>query len=177
MSMQLSTAGEDRERLERRANAIRARLMRTIDALDLRRHQVSEIGYYAKRVAKPVVLTFVGIAVVSAGATYGVVSAVRKRRRNRWDRRLGRTLAPVARQLRGERKPSVAAEILRKGALAAASVLATHLAKRAMKNVLDGKLPSGRRLHQIDGELEGRVAVVDAPLFAEIDARYKGAER
>lgn len=176
MSLQLSTTGEDRERLERRANAIRARLMRTIDALDLRRHQVSEIGHYAKRVAKPVVLAFVGLAVVSAGATYGVVSALRKRRRRRWDRRLGRTLGPIARQLRVEKKPSIAAEVLRKGALAAASVLATQVAKRAMKNVLDGKLPSGRRLHEGDGA-EGRVVVVDAPLFAEIDARYKGGDR
>ncbi|AKU94654.1 hypothetical protein AKJ09_01318 [Labilithrix luteola] len=177
MTMQLSTAGDERERLEQRANAIRARLLRTIDALDFRRHQVSEVGHYAKRVAAPVVLTFVGLAVVSAGATFGVVGAVRRRRRRRWDRRLGNRLAPLARQLRGEKKPSIAAEVLRKGALAAASVLVTQLAKRAMKNMLDGKLPSGRRLEELGEPTEDRVSVVDAPLFAEIDARYNGGDR
>ena len=42
---------EQRSRLERRANVIRSRLLRTIDALDNRRHQVQEIGHHAKRLA------------------------------------------------------------------------------------------------------------------------------
>ena len=51
MSAQGKTEPVDPKLLERRANVVRSRLLRTIDALDSRRHQVEKIGLQAKKLA------------------------------------------------------------------------------------------------------------------------------
>jgi hypothetical protein len=111
---------------------IRSRLLRTIDALDNRRHQVQEIGHHAKRLAKPAGAALVGIVVISAGAVLGVRALIRSRRERRFGYRLSQALAP----LRQEKKPPFWQEALRKVALTALGIVASELAKRGAHRIL-----------------------------------------
>ena len=120
-----------RSRLERRANVIRSRLLRTIDALDARRHQVTEIGHHAKRLAIPVAASLVGIAVVAAGTTFAIRALVERSREKSFGYRLAKALAP----LRRERRPPFWQEALRKVALTALGIAAGELVKRGAKSL------------------------------------------
>jgi len=131
---------EHRKLLERRANVVRARLLRTIDALDSRRHQVENIGATAKKVALPVAASFLGIAVVAAGTVLGI-RAVLKSRHNRL---LSTRIENAIERWRPQRRPSLLSEGLRKALLTAITVVATEAARRTVKNVIDGRLPDGR---------------------------------
>lgn len=130
---------ERRSRLERRANVVRSRLLRTIDALDVRRHQVTELGQHAKRLARPVGGAILGIMVVTAGVTFGVLRFIRSRREERLDYRVSHFLD----RFRQEPKPSFFQEAIRKVVLVALGVLANELTKRMAKNVLAGRSPDG----------------------------------
>lgn len=123
---------EQRARLERRANVIRSRLLRTIDALDNRRHQVQEIGHHARRLAMPVGAAFLGAAALTAGATFGVRALLRRRRERSFGYRLSQALAP----LRQVRRPPFWQEALRKVALTALGIVASELVKRGAHGVL-----------------------------------------
>ena len=101
---------EQRSRLERRANVIRSRLLRTIDALDSRRHQVQEIGHHVKRLAMPVGAAFVGVVLLTAGAAFGVGALIRRRLERRLGYRVSKALAP----LRQEKRPPFWREALRR---------------------------------------------------------------
>jgi hypothetical protein len=123
---------EHRSRLERRANVIRSRLLRTIDALDERRHQLQEIGHHAKRLALPIGAAFVGVVVLTAGAALGVRALVRHRAERRLGYRVSAALAP----LRRERRLPFWNEALRKVALTAFGILASELTKRGARFLL-----------------------------------------
>ena len=131
------TLDEQRSRLERKANDIRSRLLRTIDALDKRRHHVQEISHQAKRLALPVGAAFVGILLLSAGTVLVVRSLVHSRR----ERRLGYRISRVLEPLRVQKRPSFWSEALRKVSLAALAVVASELAKRGVKVALVGRTP------------------------------------
>jgi hypothetical protein len=133
---------ERRSRLERRANVIRSRLLRRIDALDTRRHQVTQIGNEAKRLAAPVLASFLGLAAVAAGMTFAVRAVMRRRRERFFSYRLARALEP----LRHEERPSLLADALRKAAITGVGIVVTELARRGMKSLLDGRTPLGRQL-------------------------------
>jgi hypothetical protein len=128
---------EQRSRLERRANVIRSRLLRTIDALDNRRHQVQEIGHHAKRLAMPVGAAFAGIVIATAATTFGVRALVRRRRERSFGYRLSQALAP----LRREQRPPFWQEALRKVALTALGILASELTKRGAHGLIVGRGP------------------------------------
>ena len=128
---------EQRTRLERRANVIRTRLLRTIDALDKRRHQVREIGHHARRLALPVGGAFVGMVLLSAGTVMVVRALVHSRR----ERRLGYRLVQALEPLRRQKRPSFWSEALRKVSLTALGIVAGQLAKRGVSVVLVGRAP------------------------------------
>lgn len=128
---------EQRSRLERRANVIRSRLLRTIDALDNRRHQVQEIGHHAKRLAMPIGAGVVGIVLATAGMTFGVRALIRHRREQSLGFRVSRALA----SFRREEKTPFWQEALRKVALTALGILASELTKRGARGVLAGRPP------------------------------------
>jgi hypothetical protein len=123
---------EQRSRLERRANVIRSRLLRTIDALDNRRHQVQEIGHHAKRLAKPAFASVLGILALAAGTTVAIRVLVERRRERSFTYRLSKALAPLRQPVR----PPFWQEALRKVALAAVGILAAELMKRGAHGLL-----------------------------------------
>lgn len=133
---------EHRNRLERRANVIRSRLLRTIDALDTRRHQVTELSQHAKRLAVPVAATVAGVALLAFGTAFAVARYVRHRR----ERTLRYHVSSLLARVRTEPRPSIVEDALRKLAVTVVSIVASEFAKRSMKNVLDGRVPSGRLL-------------------------------
>jgi hypothetical protein len=133
---------ERRSRLERRANVIRSRLLRTIDQLDHRRHQVQEIGHRAKRLALPVGAAIVGVVVLTAGAAFAVRALVHQRRSRRLGYRVTQALAP----LRQERRLPFWKEALRRVALAALGILASELTRRGARVLADAPAPSPKLL-------------------------------
>jgi hypothetical protein len=130
---------EQRSRLERRANVIRSRLLRTIDALDNRRHQVQEIGHHAKRLAAPVGASLIGMVAIGVGTTFAIRALMERRRERSFTYRLSKALAP----LREEQKPPFWQEALRKVALTAIGIVATELVKRGTHSLLAERRPIG----------------------------------
>jgi hypothetical protein len=128
---------EQRSRLERRANVIRSRLLRTIDALDNRRHQVQEIGHHAKRLAAPAFASVLGMLALAAGTTVAIRVLVERRRERSFTYRLSKALAP----LRQPTRPPFWQEALRKVALAAVGVIAAELMRRGAHGLLADRRP------------------------------------
>lgn len=135
---------ERRGRLERRANVIRSRLLRTIDALDHRRHQVAEVTHHAKRVAKPAAIVVVGFVVGCAAIGLGIRALVRSRR----EKHLSYRLSHMLERFQVQKRPSILEDVVRKLAVSVTTIVAAELAKRTAKNLLDGRgplqLPAGR---------------------------------
>jgi hypothetical protein len=131
------TLDEQRSRLERRANVIRSRLLRTIDALDNRRHQVQEIGHHAKRLAAPIGASLLGFVALGLGTTFAIRALVERRRERSFTYRLSKALAP----LRQPPRPPFWREALRTMALTAIGVVATELVKRGAKGMLADRGP------------------------------------
>src|SRR5687768_12556851 len=124
---------EHRKLLERRANVVRSRLLRTIDALDARRHQVEVIGEQAKKVALPVAATFLG------GAVVGIRSIFKRRH----ERLLSVRFANAIERWRPQKKPSFMEDLGRKALSSLVMLVTTEVARRSLKNVFDGRLPDG----------------------------------
>jgi len=110
---------EQRSRLERRANVIRSRLLRTLDVLDTRRHQVTDLGHQAKRMALPLGASLLGAVVIAAGTTLAVRAFLENRREQSFAYRVSKSLAPLRRE---ERPPF----------WQAVSLIATQLMKRGV---------------------------------------------
>ena len=119
---------EQRSRLERRANVIRSRLLRTLDVLDTRRHQVTDLGHQAKRMALPLGASLLGAVVIAAGTTLAVRAFLENRREQSFAYRVSKSLAP----LRREERPPFWQEAARKVAVTAVSLIATQLMKRGV---------------------------------------------
>ena len=117
---------EQRARLESRANAIRSRLYRTMDALDTRRHQVTEVAHTAKKLAMPLAGAVLGFAVIAAGTAYAIGAAVERRREKSVGYRISRALMP----LEQPQRPAFWSEAVRKVSIAALGIAATHLLKK-----------------------------------------------
>jgi hypothetical protein len=129
-----------RQMLERRANIVRSRLLRTVDALDSRRHQVENIGDQAKKLAMPVAATFLGVAVVAFGTVMGIRSVFKRRHERLLSVRIGHALD----RWRAPKRQSVFEEVSRKALATVVTMVATEVARRTLKNVIDGRLPDGR---------------------------------
>jgi hypothetical protein len=70
-----------RELLEQRANIARARLMDTIDALNVRRHHATDVKYQLQHHKKPLIMIGAGVLLlIASGVTAGVLSARRRER-------------------------------------------------------------------------------------------------
>jgi hypothetical protein len=133
-------SSERQKILERRANVVRSRLLRAVDALDARRHQVTEVGVQAKEVAPKVGMSLVAIAALSAGAALGLRAFIKSRRERQLSHRIQRLLGTF----RVERKPSFAADAFQRLAMTALTALVTEATRRSLKNVMDGRFPDGR---------------------------------
>lgn len=131
---------EHMSRLERRARVIRSRLLRTVDALDARRHQVSDAVVVVKREAPRIGLSLLGLVAVAAGTVLGIRSYVRSRKERLLTTRVRRFVT----QLRPERRPPFALVMFQKVTLTVVTMVVTEATRRAMKNALDGRLPDGR---------------------------------
>ncbi|MBX3206997.1 MAG: hypothetical protein KF764_18265 [Labilithrix sp.] len=131
---------EGMELLERQANVVRTRLLRAVDALDARRHQVVEIGAQAKKMVKPAAISLFGAAALLGVSALALGLGLRRRRR--------RSLpGAVSRALRGldvVPKPSLSWRVFESVAVSVMTFAATELVKQAAKNFIDGRLPSGR---------------------------------
>jgi hypothetical protein len=143
-------ASERLARLERKAKVIRSRLLRTVDALDARRHQVVEVGHQAKAMVRPVAISLVGIAVLFGATVFAFSLALRARRRVSFSHRMSDRASHALQGLDRARRPSLPRRILEKVTFSVVSFAATELLKRATKNLVDGRL------------LDGRIAVRDA---------------
>jgi hypothetical protein len=127
------------EMLERRANAVRSRLFRAVDALDERRHQVARISSSARKVAVPALLSALGVAVLLGAGVVSLGMAIRTRRRARLSARMGsifRGLVPV-------RQASFGRRALDKIGMSLLTFAVTQIAKRASSDLLR---PEPRRL-------------------------------
>lgn len=133
---------EQREILERRANLIRARLLRTIDALDHRRHQISEIRKRARSAVVPVAIALLGAGALAVGAVFVARAAIRRRRSHLVDS--ARALTHRLRGLTIERRRSFARDLLQRVTTSAVTIVVAELVRRTTKNAFDGRLPDGR---------------------------------
>lgn len=137
---------ERRARLERKAEVIRSRLLRHVDALDARRHQVSDVANRAKD-AVPAVLRVVLAGGVVLGAGIALIGwVIRARRRHLLSYRIQEALAPF----RTPQRISMLAELGRKLLVSVVTVVASELAKRGARRAIDGRLPRGE--HLVHGE-------------------------
>lgn len=126
--------------LERRANVVRSRLLRAVDALDARRHQVTEVGVQAKEAAPKIGMGVLGIAALGLGSALGLRAFLKSRRERLFSYRVQRLLGTF----RVERKPSFFAEAFQRITMTALTVLVTEATRRSLKNVIDGRFPDGR---------------------------------
>jgi hypothetical protein len=136
----MSTENDRTKLLERRANVVRSRLLRAVDALDARRHQVTEVGVLAKEAAPRVGLSLLGIVALTAGSVLGFRAYLRSRRK----RLLGYRVKRLVGSFRFERKPPFAVEALQRITMTALTVFVTEATRRALVNAIDGRLPDGR---------------------------------
>lgn len=159
---------ELRSRLERRANLARAKLLRTLAALDVRRHRVSDGRWLARRVAGPAAASLAGVAVVAVCAAAVARTLVLRHRRKSLAYRLGERVAPFRRAMMGDEPAPFASTAGRRLALGLVGAGAAELAKRIVREVFAARgpvAPSVRRLAEASGPSAPRlgVTVVDAP--------------
>lgn len=128
--------------LERRADVVRSRLLRTVDALDTRRHQVTELGTKAKKLVIPVAISVVGLFAVGVGVALGIRALVRARHRRSLEWRMKHALD----RFRAEEKRPYWQELLQKAGLTLVSITVSEIGRRITKNALDGRTPDGRLL-------------------------------
>lgn len=127
-------------RLERRARVIRSRLLRTVDALDTRRHQVTDAVVVAKHEAPKIGLSVLGIVAAAAGSVLGTRAYLKSRKERLLAYRAKRFIA----QFRVEKRPSFAIVLLQKATVTAVTIVVTEAMRRVAKNTIDGRLPDGR---------------------------------
>lgn len=157
MSTSMVTLDEKRARLERRADILRNRLFRAIDALDTRRHQVQELGETAKKLALPALATALGVGAIALGVTLAVARSVKKRRARTLEARVAKL---VARLTPAEKRPPILEEALRKLTMTFVGIVGTELARRVVKNAIDGRMPTGKLLIGKIENANGHTALV-----------------
>lgn len=127
-------------RLERRARVIRSRLLRTVDALDTRRHQVTDAVAVAKHEAPRIGMSVLGIIAAAAGSVLGLRAYLKSRK----ERLLAFRVKRFVSQFRVEKRPPFALVLFQKVTITVVTMVVTEAARRAMKNTLDGRLADGR---------------------------------
>jgi hypothetical protein len=119
------------EILERKANVARSRLMRTIDALDRRRHHVVEVGENIERAALPAGAIAISVVALGSAAAYAAHRSSVKRHQNAWKNVFARAFAPPP------PRPSFFADAARKVALGLIMLAIQEVGKRAVHRALD----------------------------------------
>jgi len=138
----MTTSVDDKMKmLERRANVVRSRLLRAVDALDNRRHQVVELGHTARQMAIPAAISVVGVAIALGLGALGVGLVIGASRRRSLGYRVkhalqGLELVP--------QPPSLARRLFDKTALTLVSIAASEVGRRTLHNFVDGRMPGGR---------------------------------
>jgi hypothetical protein len=133
--------GKSRDELAREANEVRSKLLRTVEQLDRRRHDVFDVRLQLQRHLRQLAV-FGGVLVLATAGTVALVvhrltSASQRRRRNRW--RLAKRLwRHPERTIRAERR-SFFEEVARSILLAVASTAVTLPARRAVALLLRGR--------------------------------------
>lgn len=129
----IAEAGDDRDSLERRANVVRWKLMRTLDALDKRRHEVTDIGLQVRR--HRIGLVMIGGTVMlglAAGVALWTVRAplrAKRMRRRRWNA-FGRMLTHPERLTRAQ--DPVLSQVVRRVATTILTALAARIVRRRL---------------------------------------------
>lgn len=136
----MTTTVDRTDLLERRANIVRSRLLRAVDALDARRHQVERIGKQARELAVPTVLGTVAVVALFGASAYAFGVAIKRRRRLT----LGERVVSVVRDIERAARPSFFRRAAEQIAFAVISYGATEVARRAVGNIPDGRLLDGR---------------------------------
>ncbi|MBX3190516.1 MAG: hypothetical protein KF819_26180 [Labilithrix sp.] len=131
---------ERRTRLERRANVLRSRLLRTVDAIDTRRRQITEIGHHAKRLVVPAAATLAGVAVLAAFAGLTIRALIRRRREHRLGHRVSHAIA----RLRPEPRRATFGASMRRLLAASLTLAVTEAIKRGLLGVFEGRAPLRR---------------------------------
>jgi hypothetical protein len=134
------SADEQIDILKRRADVVRSRLLRAVDALDARRHQVKWIGAHATSLAVPALLSVAGVLTLFGASAAFFVLGTRARRR----RSLGYRASLALQKLDFVGRPSLARRVLERVTLSIAGIAATQIAKLVTQNVVDGRRPDGR---------------------------------
>ena len=129
-------------RLERKARAIRARLLRTLDVLDERRHQIQHVKAeaqtfvrQARSLAKPIGLGLLGASALAIAGVYFLGHALLARRRRSLSWRVSNTVD----QLRRGRPPALGRRLVERLVLTVGSIIAAEIAKRSSRNLLEGR--------------------------------------
>jgi hypothetical protein len=126
---------ERRVRLERKADVIRSRLLRHVDALDARRHQITGAAQRARAVAPGLLGAIVAASGLLVAGIALVGWAVRVRRRRLLSYRIASALAPF----RTPARSPLLAELGRRLLVTVVTVAATELARRGARGALDGR--------------------------------------
>ena len=117
--------------LELKAQVIRSRLLRTVDALDDRRHQAIALGHYAKGMAKPAALSLVTVVVGVGVGAFAIRWAFRARKRRSFSSRASH----LFRRLDLVPKQSMSSRIVEKLAVSILTLAATELMNQISKSV------------------------------------------
>lgn len=126
MSAQDVPPSERMKVLELKAQAIRSRLLRAIDTLENRRHQAALVGSYAKSIAKPAVVTLLGVVVVVGVSAIAVRHLLGKKK----ERTLAARASRMLRRLDLVEKPSMGARVFEKAALSLVTIAANALVRQ-----------------------------------------------
>lgn len=127
-----SASPDTRRRLERRAEVVKSRLLRHIDALDERRHQVTDLGHKAKEVGQRLAGVVAGGALLVGGVIGLAVWGLRARKNRRLENRVAKAFAP----LRRATQPSLLSEAVRRAVLTLVPLLIGQVASRVTKRAL-----------------------------------------
>jgi hypothetical protein len=128
--------------LERKAKVVRSRLLRAVDALDARRHQVEKIGETAKDVAMPLAISAGAVVALFGASAIAFTFALRSRRRRSLSFRVSRALRGL--ELVQPKQASFGRRLVEKAAMSLVTLAATEIGKAALKNAVDGRFPDGR---------------------------------
>jgi hypothetical protein len=138
-----------RENLEREAERVRARLMSTLDVLDRRRHDVLDVKAQVQRHLVPVAAVGAGLVILAGGALGLSIYRATDRRRHKSRERVRafwRIWKNPERTASYEPR-SVVTQALRKALVAAASMVAVEITKRAVRAMTAPVLDEGVQAH------------------------------
>jgi hypothetical protein len=132
------------KRLEQKAELLRSRFLRTVDALDARRHQVAAVGKQAKALAKPALMSVLGAAAVVGVGVFALAAAFRARRHRSLSDRVTDQASRALAKIDRAREPSLPRRVFERVTLAIVTFVASEFVKRVTKNIADGRYPDGR---------------------------------